>query len=103
MIAARGARSGAEMLAHRPLPEDRTSSEGRSRGVGARRRAGVLVLRRQSSVLLDGPSRAPARSMLHAIGFSEADLKKPLVGVAHCWTETMPCNFNHREIGRAHV
>jgi dihydroxy-acid dehydratase len=54
--------------------------------------------RRQSSVLLDGPSRAPARSMLHAIGFSEADLQKPLVGVAHCWTETMPCNFNHRDL-----
>ena len=54
--------------------------------------------RRQSSILLDGPSRAPARSMLHAIGFSEADLKKPLVGVAHCWTETMPCNFNHRDL-----
>jgi dihydroxy-acid dehydratase len=54
--------------------------------------------RHKSSTLLDGPSRAAARSMLHAIGFSEADLKKPLVGVAHCWTETMPCNFNHREL-----
>lgn len=54
--------------------------------------------RHKSSTLLDGPSRAPARSMLHAIGFSEEDLKKPLVGVAHCWTETMPCNFNHREL-----
>jgi dihydroxy-acid dehydratase len=36
--------------------------------------------------------------MLHAIGFTEEDLKKPLVGVAHCWTETMPCNFNHRDL-----
>lgn len=54
--------------------------------------------RHKSSTLLDGPSRAPARAMLHAIGFSEQDLKKPLVGVAHCWTETMPCNFNHREL-----
>jgi dihydroxy-acid dehydratase len=54
--------------------------------------------RSKSSILLDGPSRAPARAMLHAIGFSEQDLKKPLVGVAHCWTETMPCNFNHREL-----
>jgi dihydroxy-acid dehydratase len=54
--------------------------------------------RNKSSILLDGPSRAPARAMLHAIGFSEEDLKKPLVGVAHCWTETMPCNFNHREL-----
>ena len=55
-------------------------------------------MRKKSSVLLDGPSRAPARAMLHAIGFSEEDLQKPLVGVAHCWTETMPCNFNHREL-----
>jgi dihydroxy-acid dehydratase len=55
-------------------------------------------MRTKSSVLLDGPSRAPARAMLHAIGFSEDDLRKPLVGVAHCWTETMPCNFNHREL-----
>ncbi|HVZ34041.1 MAG TPA: dihydroxy-acid dehydratase, partial [Polyangiaceae bacterium] len=54
--------------------------------------------RSKSSVLLDGPSRAAARAMLHAIGFSEEDLKKPLVGVAHCWTETMPCNFNHRAL-----
>jgi dihydroxy-acid dehydratase len=54
--------------------------------------------RHKSSTLLDGPSRAPARAMLHAIGFSDADLKKPLIGVAHCWTETMPCNFNHREL-----
>lgn len=55
-------------------------------------------IRKNSSVLLAGPSRAPARSMLHAIGFSEEDLQKPLVGVAHCWTETMPCNFNHRDL-----
>ncbi|HEU4578347.1 MAG TPA: dihydroxy-acid dehydratase [Polyangiaceae bacterium] len=54
--------------------------------------------RHKSSTLLDGPSRAPARAMLHGIGFSDEDLKKPLVGVAHCWTETMPCNFNHREL-----
>jgi dihydroxy-acid dehydratase len=54
--------------------------------------------RKQSSVLLDGPSRAAARSMLHAIGYSDEDLRKPLVGVAHCWTETMPCNYNHRAL-----
>jgi dihydroxy-acid dehydratase len=47
---------------------------------------------------LDGPARAPARAMLHAIGFSDDDLKKPLVGVGHCWTETMPCNFGHRKL-----
>jgi dihydroxy-acid dehydratase len=55
-------------------------------------------MREKSSVLLDGPSRAPARAMLHAIGFSEEELRRPLVGVAHCWTETMPCNFNQRAL-----
>ncbi len=54
--------------------------------------------REKSRTLLDGPSRAPSRAMLHAIGFSDADLKKPLVGVATCWTETMPCNYNHRKL-----
>jgi dihydroxy-acid dehydratase len=54
--------------------------------------------RHKSSTLLDGTSRAAARAMLHGIGFSDEDLKKPLIGVAHCWTETMPCNFNHREL-----
>lgn len=54
--------------------------------------------RNKSRILLDGPSRAPARAMLHGIGFSEDDLKKPLVGVATCWTETMPCNYGHRKL-----
>jgi dihydroxy-acid dehydratase len=54
--------------------------------------------RRVSSELLDGPERAPARSYLRNIGYSSEDLKKPIVGVAHCWTDTAPCNFNHREL-----
>ncbi len=54
--------------------------------------------REKSRTRLDGPSRAPSRAMLHAIGFSDADLKKPLVGIATCWTETMPCNYNHRQL-----
>ncbi len=36
--------------------------------------------------------------MLKAIGFSDEDLARPIVGVAHCWTETMPCNFHHRRL-----
>ena len=35
---------------------------------------------------------------MHAIGFSDEDLEKPLVGIATCWTETMPCNYGHREL-----
>lgn len=36
--------------------------------------------------------------MLHGIGFSDAELSRPLVGIATCWTETMPCNYNHRQL-----
>src|SRR5262249_6380623 len=52
----------------------------------------------RSRALTEGPQRAPARSMLKAIGFSDADLAKPLVGIANTWIETMPCNFHLREL-----
>jgi dihydroxy-acid dehydratase len=54
--------------------------------------------RRRSRILLDGPDRAPARSYFKAIGFTDEDLRRPLIGVAHCWIEVTPCNFNHREL-----
>lgn len=54
--------------------------------------------RHRSRILLDGPDRAVARGMLKAIGLRDADLRKPQVGVAHCWIGTMPCNLNHREL-----
>jgi dihydroxy-acid dehydratase len=52
----------------------------------------------QSHIITNGRDRAPARAMLKAIGFSDEDLKKPIIGVAHEWIETMPCNFNHRDL-----
>ncbi|MGB3632638.1 MAG: dihydroxy-acid dehydratase [Rubrobacteraceae bacterium] len=55
-------------------------------------------IRRNSRTILDGRDRAPARSYLKGMGFSEEDLNKPIVGVAHSWIETMPCNFNHRHL-----
>jgi dihydroxy-acid dehydratase len=51
-----------------------------------------------SHIITNGRDRAPARSMLKAIGFTDEDLAKPIVGVAHMWIETMPCNFNHRDL-----
>jgi dihydroxy-acid dehydratase len=36
--------------------------------------------------------------MLRAIGFSREDLERPIIGVGHCWIETMPCNWNHRAL-----
>src|SRR3977135_518338 len=52
--------------------------------------------------LTTGPSRAPARAMLKGVGFTDADLKKPLIGVANTWIEIGPCNFHLRELA-AHV
>ena len=54
--------------------------------------------KRHSAAITDGPDRAGARAMLKAIGFTDEDLAKPLVGVATTWIETMPCNINQREL-----
>ncbi len=52
----------------------------------------------QSYTITQGRDRAPARAMLKAIGFTDEDLKKPIIGVANTWIETMPCNYNLREL-----
>jgi len=52
----------------------------------------------QSHGLLVGAGRAPARAMLKAVGFTDDDLSKPLVGVANTWIEVMPCNFHLRRL-----
>ena len=52
----------------------------------------------QSHGLLVGAGRAPARAMLKAVGFTDEDLSKPLVGVANTWIEVMPCNFHLRRL-----
>jgi dihydroxy-acid dehydratase len=54
--------------------------------------------KRRSAALTDGPDRAGARAMLKAIGFTDDDLAKPLIGVATTWIETMPCNYNQRRL-----
>ncbi|MEO8368981.1 MAG: dihydroxy-acid dehydratase [Candidatus Solibacter sp.] len=52
----------------------------------------------QSHTITQGRDRAPARAMLKAIGFTDEDLKKPIIGIANTWIETMPCNYNLREL-----
>lgn len=52
----------------------------------------------KSHDLTDGPSRAPARAMLKAVGFTDDDLTRPLVGVANTWIEVMPCNSHLRRL-----
>jgi dihydroxy-acid dehydratase len=55
-------------------------------------------VRHRSRTILQGRDRAPARSFLKGMGYSDEDLSKPIVGVAHSWIETMPCNYNHRHL-----
>ncbi|MFV1858327.1 MAG: dihydroxy-acid dehydratase, partial [Anaerolineales bacterium] len=55
-------------------------------------------LRQQSRAITEGPSRAPARAMLKAVGFSDDDLRRPIVGVANTWIEIGPCNFHLRRL-----
>jgi dihydroxy-acid dehydratase len=57
--------------------------------------------KRHSAGLTDGPDRAGARSMLKAVGFTDEDLAKPLVGVGTTWIETMPCNLNQRRLAES--
>jgi len=52
----------------------------------------------KSHDLTDGPGRAPARAMLKAVGFTDDDLSRPLVGVANTWIEVMPCNNHLRRL-----
>jgi dihydroxy-acid dehydratase len=56
----------------------------------------VFDVKHRSRALTEGPARAAARAYLHGIGYAAEDLAKPIVGVAHSWIETMPCNFNNR-------
>src|SRR3954465_2555945 len=55
-------------------------------------------LKPRSRAITEGRNRAGARSMLKAIGFTDLDLSKPIIGIANTWIETMPCNFNLRHL-----
>ena len=55
-------------------------------------------LKRNSRAITEGASRAPARAMLKAVGFSDDDLRRPIIGVANTWIEIGPCNFHLRQL-----
>ena len=57
--------------------------------------------RHNSRQVFDGDTRAPTRAIMRAAGFTDEDFTRPTVGVIHCWTDTMPCNLNHRELASA--
>jgi dihydroxy-acid dehydratase len=64
----------------------------KNKTTGAPRRP--LDPRRYSRVVVDGIKQAPARAMLHAVGFSDADFDKPQVGIASTWSNLTPCNMH---------
>ncbi len=57
-----------------------------------------MDLRSHSRVMLDGPDRAPSRAMLKALGLTDEDLRRPLIGIANTWIEVMPCNIHLRRL-----
>ncbi len=61
---------------------------------------GAKDLRERSRVVTEGPQRAPARSMLRAMGLTDEDLARPFVGVANTWSEVTPCQLNLDRVAR---
>ncbi len=57
-------------------------------------------LRPQSSIVTDGPDRAFSRSMLRAVGFTDGDFAKPVVGIASTWSMVTPCNMHIDQLAR---
>ncbi|HMA79544.1 MAG TPA: dihydroxy-acid dehydratase, partial [Candidatus Binatia bacterium] len=55
-------------------------------------------LKPRSGVITHGPDRAPSRAMLKAVGFSDEDLRRPIIGVANTWIEIGPCNYHLRRL-----
>ena len=51
-----------------------------------------------SSIVVDGVEQAPSRAMLYPVGFSEADFKKPQIGIASTWSRVTPCNMHINEL-----
>jgi dihydroxy-acid dehydratase len=64
------------------------------------RRNASKSLRPHSSIVLDGPDRAPSRAMLYAVGFKPEDFQKPIVGIASTWSMVTPCNMHIDKLAR---
>ena len=57
--------------------------------------------RHYSSLVVDGAKQAPARAMLRAVGFTDADFAKPQIGIASTWADLTPCNMHIAQLARA--
>ena len=57
-------------------------------------------LRNRSKAISEGANRAPNRAMLRAVGFTDDDFKKPMIGIASTWSEVTPCNVHIDNLAR---
>jgi dihydroxy-acid dehydratase len=57
-------------------------------------------MRAHSSIVLDGPDRAPSRAMLYPVGFKQEDFAKPVIGIASSWSMVTPCNMHLDQLAR---
>lgn len=60
----------------------------------------MFDLKHKSRVVTEGPQRAGARAFFKAVGFTDADLSKPIVGITHSWVGISGCNYNHRMLAQ---
>jgi dihydroxy-acid dehydratase len=70
-------------------------------GALSRRSKASSLIRKYSSLVVDGAKQAPARAMLRAVGFTDADFSKPQIGIASTWADLTPCNMHIAGLARA--
>ena len=58
------------------------------------------TMKHRSFEVSEGPSRAPHRAMFHAMGFTDAQIARPHVGVASSWNEITPCNYHLNHLAK---
>ena len=68
------------------------------RAKSVKRPAAGVDPRRWSRLVVDGPKQTPSRAMLRAVGFTDADFRRPQVGIASSWANLTPCNMHLNEL-----
>src|SRR4051812_19386351 len=86
-------------MPHRPpVPRWRDCTAGTGPALGSPVMDDAAARRRARAGLRSGAERAGARSHFRAMGIEPDRLDGPIVGIASTWTQTMPCNLNHRRL-----
>src|SRR5207248_2260279 len=83
--------------------EIREQNESTMKSVSSKNRKNAKsdgLLRAHSSIVLDGPERAPSRAMLYPVGFKPEDFAKPVIGIASNWSMVTPCNMHLDQLAR---